>query len=195
MLKIISKIVIAKSRVSLSLSSVTGSRGYTTRSHNAAARFRWTSRPNPRKTRLLSANWYRVLTQFRSGVGGPCRGGLSRVRVPPRGVLSLSLWHALLSTRALEIERGPSIPLFTYIYIYTFAKWLPTGHGSWRILRPTGVISLKDSRRCFLSHTYNGYESFNAGRLGLKREEIERILFREERCVNFKSICFAWHLK
>lgn len=120
MLKIISKIVIAKSRVSLSLSSVTGSRGYTTRSHNAAARFRWTSRPNPRKTRLLSANWYRVLTQFRSGVGGPCRGGLSRVRVPPRGVLSLSLWHALLSTRALEIERGPSISLFTYIYIYIY---------------------------------------------------------------------------
>lgn len=108
----------SRNREFLSLSSVTGSRGYTTRSHNAAARFRWTSRPNPRKTRLLSANWYRVLTQFRSGVGGPCRGGLSRVRVPPRGVLSLSLWHALLSTRALEIERGPSISLFTYIYIY-----------------------------------------------------------------------------
>lgn len=79
-----------KSRVS---HSVTGSRGYTTRSHNAATRFRWASRPNPRKTRLLSANWYRALTQFRSG--GPCRGGLSRVRVPPRGVLSLCLCPSL----------------------------------------------------------------------------------------------------
>lgn len=72
----------------------------------------------------LSANWYRALTQFRSGVGGPCRGGLSRVRVPPRGVLSLSLWHALLSTRALARKLNEA--LFD-IYIYTrFAKWLAT---------------------------------------------------------------------
>lgn len=144
-------------------------------------------------SRLIGTEFWRNFEAALEGrAGADCRGSGFR---PVASFLSLSLWHALLSTRALEIERGPSIPLFTYIYIYTFAKWLPTGHGSWRILRPTGVISLKDSRRCFLSHTYNGYESFNAGRLGLKREEIERILFREERCVNFKSICFAWHLK
>lgn len=104
-----------------------------------------------RKTRLLSANWYRALTQFRSGVRGPCRGGLSRVRVPPRGVLSLSLWHALLSTRALARKLNEAL-FDIYIYIYTFCK--VAGHGSWRILRSAGVISLKDSRRftdrCFL---------------------------------------------
>lgn len=117
--------VIAKSRVS---HSVTGSRGYTTRPHNAATRFRWASRPNPRKTRLLSANWYRALTQFRSG--GPCRGGLSRVRVPPRGETFLCPSFCRLR---LEIHARKVAAHF--------------GHGSWRILRSAGVISLKDSPR------------------------------------------------
>lgn len=144
-------------------------------------------------SRLIGTEFWRNFEAALEGrAGADCRGSGFR---PVASFLSLSLARASLHPCLGNWTRPFYSPLHIYIYIYTFAKWLPTGHGSWRILRPTGVISLKDSRRCFLSHTYNGYESFNAGRLGLKREEIERILFREERCVNFKSICFAWHLK
>lgn len=150
-------------------------------------RFRWTSRPNPRKTRLLSANWYRALTQFRSGVGGPCRGGCRGSGFRPVASflsLSLSLARASPPVPWLGNWTRPLYPSLQYIYIYAFAKWLPTGHGSWRILRSTGVISLKDSRRftdrCSLPHTcIQRIQKF----LGFKRE-IERILFQEKRiCV------------
>lgn len=146
-------------------------------------------------SRLIGTEFWRNFEAALEGrAGADCRGSGFR---PVASFLSLSgtRFSPPVPWKLNEALLFPSSHI--YIYIYTFAKWLPTGHGSWRILRPTGVISLKDSRRCFLSHTYNGYESFNAGRLGLKREEIERILFREERCVNFddKSICFAWHLK
>lgn len=135
------------------LSSVTGSRGYATRSDNAATRFRWTSRPNPLEkrdySRLIGTELWRNFEAALEGrAGADCRGSGFR---PVASFLSLSLWHALLSTRALARKLNEAL-FDIYIYIYTFCK--VAGHGSWRILRSAGVISLKDSRRftdrCFL---------------------------------------------
>lgn len=110
------------------LSSVTGSRGYTTRSDNAATRFRWTSRPNPLEkrdySRLIGTELWRNFEAALEGrAGADCRGSGFR---PVASFLSLSLWHALLSTRALARKLNEAL-FNIYIYIYTrFAKWLAT---------------------------------------------------------------------
>lgn len=74
------------------LSSVTGSRGYTTRSDNAATRFRWTSRPNPLEkrdySRLIGTELWRNFEAALEGrAGADCRGSGFR---PVASFLSLS---------------------------------------------------------------------------------------------------------
>lgn len=74
------------------LSSVTGSRGYATRSDNAATRFRWTSRPNPLEkrdySRLIGTELWRNFEAALEGrAGADCRGSGFR---PVASFLSLS---------------------------------------------------------------------------------------------------------
>lgn len=93
-------------------------------------------------------------------VGGQRRGGLSRVRVPPRGVVFLFLARASRSCR-WKLNGAPLVPACTCISRCRCScpSCLQSGRpvarahslawivASTETLRLTGVISLKDSRR------------------------------------------------